>query len=279
MTISPLISPINLFGLGSINPVSATLAQGSTSSLAALTGSSTVVQISELGHLLSSIVAFQDSLSALHPGSTDSGLGNNFGTDFGSLAAEAQSFVDAFNGLQTDISPFGGIDGGSGLFGILSGSSQTTQINNALNERFASTFDNGNSGLTHLADIGIQLQASPIPGLGGRASIDLAKLKSAFDGDPAGSFSLLSKAVESFGTLASGFTGDTSNGSLIGSLLRINAAQQSLGLLGAFTGSQTGLQGASDLLALASLSGGTTSSQAQLLSAMNQFTLVSSLLG
>lgn len=279
MTISPLISPLNLFGLGSINPLSATLAQGSTSTLAAFTGSSTVVQISELGHLLSSIVAFQDSLSVLHPGSTDSGLGNNFGTDFGSLAAEAQSFVDAFNGLQADISPFGSIEGGSGLFGILAGSSQTTQINDALNERFASAFDNGDSDLTHLADIGIELQPSSIPGLGGRASIDLAKLKSAFDTDPAGSFSLLSNAVESFGTLASDFTGDTNSGSLLGSLLRINITQQSLGLLGAFTGSQTGLQGTSDLLALASLSDGTTNSQAQLLSAMNQFTLVSSLLG
>ncbi|HJV28227.1 MAG TPA: flagellar filament capping protein FliD [Aromatoleum sp.] len=278
MNISPLISPLNLFGLGGINPVSATQAQNNASALTSLTSSSTFVQISDLGHLLSSIVAFQDSLSALHPGSTNSGLGRNFGTDFGSLAAEAQSFVDAFNGLQSDISPFGGTDAGSGLFGILSGSSQTTQVSNALSERFASAFDNGDSALTHLADIGIQLQASPLPGLGGRASIDLAKLKSAFDSDPAGSFSLLSNAVQSFGTLASDFTGDTSSGSRLGSLLSFNLAQQSLGLLG-FNGSQTGLPGASNLLALASLSDGTTSSQAQLLSAMNQFTLVSSLLG
>src|SRR5512146_1335696 len=65
--------------------------------------SSTVVALSGAGQLLSAAATFRDQLQSLQPGTPTSGGGQNFGTDFASLAAETQSLVDFFNGFRSNI--------------------------------------------------------------------------------------------------------------------------------------------------------------------------------
>ncbi|NMG74943.1 hypothetical protein [Aromatoleum diolicum] len=273
MTIFPSISPISLFGLGALSPVSAPLAT-TQSSLSFLGGGSTIVELSGLGQLLSAVATFQNRLAVLQPGSTDSGIGRNFGTDFGSLAAEAQSFVDTFNGLQ------GSVNGLSGIFGGFATSSSVTQLARDLNERIASVFDNGDSSLTTLSDLGIEFQPSPFPGFVGSPSIDMTAMKAAFDADPEGSFALLARAVDAFEKLAADVTGPANGiSSILATQMQISATQLSLNLFGDQSdGSRSGLQGMTDLFALASLGEGRNETQARLLIAMNEFSLVSSLL-
>lgn len=273
MSIFPSISPVGLFGLGALNPISAPLAT-TQSSLSFLAGGSTVVELSGLGQLLSAVAIFQNRLAVLQPGSTDSGIGQNFGTDFGSLAAEAQSFVESFNGLQ------GSLNGLTGFFGGFATSSSITQLASNLNKRVATVFDNGDSALTRLSDLGIEFQPSPIPGFVGSLSIDMKAMKAAFDADPEGSFALLAQAVDSFEELAAGVTGPANGvSSILATQFQISAAQLSLNLFGDQSDSlRSGLEGLTDLFALASLGEGRNDTQARLLIAMNEFSLVSSLL-
>jgi hypothetical protein len=279
MTILPAISPLGVLGFGSLGPLNGAVPSfASSSGISAFATRSTIVEISGVGQLLSAVATFESTLSVLRPGSTDSGLGRNFGTDFGSLAAEAQSFVDAFNTLQR------GLDGVSGPFGSLPGSPLAARISEALVERIDADFENPESDLRRLADLGIEFEASPIPGFGGTLSIDLAALRSAFEADAAGSFSLLDSAVRSFGALAGELANGAGNASIsasLSSIAQFGFLQQSLTPFDStLTGTSAAtLQGMNNILALASLGQGGVGSRAQLLVAMNEFALVSSLLG
>lgn len=227
-------------------------------------GPSTIVSLSGLSQLLSATSIFQDQMQALQPGTATSGGGRNFGTDFASLAAEAQYFVDAFNGLQRYIA---GINASSGLFGgPVSGGSTLTA---ALDAQAKAGYANGNSPLTSLSQLGIQFQPSPIPGLGGSLSIDLEILQSAFNRDAAGAFSLLSSVADAFGSLAS------SQSAMLTTLAQNTA---SIGLLetNLLFGGQTSGSGLASLLAFGLL--GNATNRQQTIVALSEYNLVSSLL-
>ncbi|AYH44869.1 hypothetical protein CDA09_16000 [Azoarcus sp. DN11] len=271
--ILPLISPLGLPGTSAIRPASTSLV-AAASSFSLLGDTSTIVDLSSFGQLLSAVATFQNRLSILRPGATGSSLGSNFGTDFGSLATEVQHFVDSFNGLQGSLNELGF------LFGTVPGSSPGTQLTADLQTRLTKVFDNGRSALTRLSDLGIELRPSLIPGVG-TLGIDVVKLRGAFETDPAGTFSLLAKAVAEFSALGATFT--SSNGGATGLLaaeLQFSALQLSQGLFD--TGADrlnAGLPGLNDLLTLASLGNAGRDSQARTLAALNEFSLVSSLLG
>lgn len=273
MSILPLISPLSLFGTSTLRPVSTNFA-ATAGSLSLFSGSSTVVDLSSFGQLLSAVANFETRLSVLRPGSSDSGIGQNFGTDFGSLAAEAQFFVDSFNGLQ------GSLGEQNFLFGTVPASSPAAQLSADLQARIEEAFDNGDSGLTQLSDLGIELRPSLLPGAGDRLSIDMETLRTAFEKDPDASFSLLARAADAFATIATEFT--TSSGgmnSLLAAQLQFSSLQLTLGLFdGGGDSSQGGLQNLTDLLTLASLGNGGPDSQARVVAALNEFSLVSSLL-
>ena len=102
MNVLPLISPLGLSGRSVLGSASTTFA-ATLPSLSLCSGSSTLVDLSSFGQLLSAVANFESRISVLHPGSSNSGIGRNFGTDFGSPAAEAQYFVDSLNNLQASL--------------------------------------------------------------------------------------------------------------------------------------------------------------------------------
>lgn len=230
---------------------------------------STIVDLSAQGQLLSAAVTFQDQLHALQPGTATSGGGQNFGTDFASLAAEVQNFVDAFNGLQNTIA---NINGAGSLLGTnATGASGLVQ---SLNAETRANFANGNSALTNLAQLGIEFNPSPspLPGGGGSLSVNLGTLQSAFNTSPTGAFSLLTAAANAFNGLAGNFIGQTgSPASLVQSSLGVELLANSL-LSEAQTNGDLG-----SLLAIESLTG--VSNLQQVILAMNEFNFVAGLGG
>ena len=263
---------INIDTNGVTNPTETLLAAESGLSTSGLLGNtSTIVELTGESQLLSAATAFQDQLQALQPGTAGSGGGRNFGTDLASLAAEVQSFVDAFNGLQTTLA---GISGTGTLFGeSIPGASD---LSLSLNSQVQASFSNGSSALTNLSQLGIELQPSPLPGGKSSLSINLAALQSAFNTDATGAFSLLAAAANSFSNLAGSVISQA--GGQLSTLATL--AQTSAGL-GLFNNSslfpnQPG-NDLGSLLAISSLTGG--ANLQQVVAAINEYTLVSSLLG
>lgn len=273
MSILPLSSTLGLFGTSALRPVSTNFA-ATAASLSLFSGSSTIVDLSSFGQLLSAVANFGNRLSMLQPGSSNSGIGQNFGTDFGSLAAEAQFFVDSFNTLLDSLGEL------NFLFGTVPASSPAAQLSADLQARVNEAFDNGDSALTQLSDLGIELQPSLLPGIGGGLSIDMEALLAAFETDPEGSFSLLARAADAFAALATEFTASSDGvNSLLAAQLQFSSLQLTLGLFdGGSDAGQSGLSSLSDLLTLASLGNGGPESQARVVAALNEFSLVSSLL-
>lgn len=232
--------------------------------------SSTTVELSGLGRLLSAATRFQEHLLALKPGSATSGGGTNFGTDFASLAAEVQSFVDAFNGLQgtaADVGATNALSGGSATFA--QGLSQT------LDAQAQAGYANGSSALTRLSQLGITFQPATLPGGGGRLSIDLDALQSAFDTDAEGAFSLLSEAADAFGELGGSFAAQgTRQYSSLAALAQLSSSMTLFG--GGLFASTQGSGGLFDNLLLAdALTSGANIQQT--VRAISQYTLVANL--
>lgn len=273
MSILPLTSALGLFGTSALRPVSTNFA-ATAGSLPLFSGSSTIVDLSSFGQFLSAVANFENRLSVLRPGSLSSGIGQNFGTDFGSLVAETQYFVDSFNNLQ------GSLGEQNFLFGTVPTSAPAARLSADLQARVDEAFDNGDSALTQLSDLGIELRPALLPGSGGSLSIDMEALRAAFEADPAGSFSLLARAAEAFATVATEFTASNESvTSLLAAQLQFSSLQLTLGLFDDNSdSSQSGLQGLTDLLTLASLGNGGADSQARIVAALNEFSLVSSLL-
>lgn len=276
VTRSPATSPVSAAGLG----VGGVLG-GGFDLLGG--GSSAIVDLSTVGQLLSTAATFQANFATLHPGAAQSGLGQNFGTDFASLSAEVQNFVDNFNNFQSSL---GNVAGGSA-----GGSSQSlgVELAAALDEQTGAVFANGNSSLTSLADLGINFTPAGPGFVGGTLSVDLQTLQDAFASDPEGSFALLDQAATSFADLTGNFitqAGDLS--SSLGSLVELAVTTQALSLFssglfggasgGLFGGASGGLGGLPGLLLLDSLSRGGSSTTTNF-AALSQFMLVSSLLG
>ncbi len=261
-TTTPLI---NIGNSGAITPSTGLLASELSLATPGLFGTaSTIVDLSGQGQLLSASVTFQNQLQALQPGSATSGGGQNFGTDFASLAAEVQSFVDAFNGLQNTLANINST--GNFLGTNATGASGLAQ---SLNAEVQANFSNGNSTLTSLAQLGIEFHSSPTPGGGGSLSVNLATLQSAFNTSATGAFSLLASAANAFNSLAGSFVaqaGAQSQTSIGAELLANSLLSQA-----------QGNGDLSSLLAIESLTG--VANLQQVILAMNEYNLVSGLLG
>lgn len=264
--------PLFNIGTGSaINSTDALLVSELSASTSGLLGnSSTIVDLSAESQLLSSVTAFHDQLQSLQPGTASSGGGQNFGSDLTSLAAEVQNFVDAFNGVQSNLASIGSA---STLFG--SSIPAASDLSLSLNTQTQASFSNGSSALTNLSQLGIEFQPSPIPGGKSSLSINLNTLQSAFNSDASGAFSLLATAANSLGSLAGGFINQS--GVILPSLTAQAQLLASSNLLtdGLLVSSQTGGD-LSNLLTIASLTGGGENLQ-QVVSAINEYTLVSTL--
>jgi hypothetical protein len=262
----------SLYASGAIAPATALRATGtSLSSSVFFSDPSTSVELSGLGRLLSAATRYEDHLQALQPGSATSGGGTNFGTDFASLAAEAQSFVDAFNGLKgivADVETTNGLSGGSLAF--------SRGLSQSLDTQTEATYANGSSTLTRLSQLGIEFQPSPFAGGGGRLSLDMEALRSAFDADAGGAFSLLSKAADAFGDLGGSIAAEGSR--QYSSVAALSQFSTSLTLFGSglFSPTQDNNGLLDNLLLSGALSGG---NNRQALLAISQYSLVSSLFG
>jgi Flagellar hook-associated protein 2 C-terminus len=255
----------NLIAASAVNPTDALFAPNTgVLTPGVFDTASTIVDLSAQGQLLSAAVTFQNQLQALKPGTATSGGGQNFGTDFASLAAEVQSFVDAFNGLQSTIA---NINGTGNLLGAsLTGTSGLVQ---SLNTEAQTTFANGNSTLANLAQLGIQFNPSPLPGGGGNLSVNLGTLQSAFNTNPTGAFSLLATAANAFSGLAGNFVNQA--GTLTQSSLGVELLANSLLSEAQANGDLSGL------LAIESLTG--VNNLQQVILAMNEFNFVAGLGG
>lgn len=244
---------------------------GSLSS-ALLASDSTTVELSGLAQLLSASASFEDQMSALKPGTASGTGGQNFASDLASLAAETQYLVDAFNNLQENIASVG--TASDLLGGSLPGASRLAQT---LATQAQASYANGSSTLTDLAQLGISFEATTERP--GRLSVDLDTLKAAFDADPAGTFALLSQAAKAFGDTAANFTSETgSQLSTLNALAQSSATNQLITSSLLSSTQTTGGLNLADLLALESLTGSAMSAQ-QIVLAMNQYALVSTLLG
>jgi hypothetical protein len=259
MAITPaqsIFAPLAVSQIGDMTSLLSTTA--AQEQLVGLLGGSTTVDLSGIGQLLSATDVFQNALSNLHPGSTTSGLGQNFGTDFASLAAEAQNFVDAFNNLQSNLTFL------QGPFGTLSGEPLAAQFSQTLNTQATLPIANGTSAPTSLAEIGIEFQSPSATAVGGTLSIDLQTLQSAFESNPTGTFSVLTQAVQSFGDVGATFSDQTgSEAATFASLSQFGFGQS--GLL--------------DLLLMSSFNSGSATTLTQQMMALNEFNLVSTLFG
>lgn len=258
---------LNTLGVGAVGSASALAESQLVSGL--LGQDSSVLALSATSQLLSAASVFQDQVTALRPGATDSGIGQHFGSDGASLAAEAQFLVDAVNGLQQGLAANGTL-AGSGLAGGL------TQNLASIGQN---SFDNGNSSLTRLSQLGITAQ----PSASGTStlSIDLGTLRSAFAADPAGAFSLLGQAAKAFGEAAGNTIAQAQNSfDTLSIVAGQSVFQQFFGNGGLLANSNglnfTGLLLLDSLQAVGANNGG--NSALQNLVAISQFNLVSTLL-
>ncbi|MBN9422535.1 MAG: hypothetical protein BGO63_12420 [Candidatus Accumulibacter sp. 66-26] len=254
--------PISSFaGVSSSLPLVAALGLGRTDS--------SVVELSGSGRLLSAVATFREQLAALRPGQAESGLGQNFGNDLASLAAEAQYFVDAFNGLQQ------ATDGAQGIFDAFGGGVLAGRIAAAQAGQVGATYANGESTLTRLEQLGIRFEPASSAFAGQRLGIDLATLRSAFASDPAGAFALLGKAADAFAGQADGYLAQAADAA--SALSRWSWLEDSLALSGGLAGNSPAF-GLSELLLLGSLGQGNSAGLLQTQLALDQFALVSTLL-
>lgn len=268
---------ISIGANGAIGPTTSLLAAELSLSSPSLFGStSSVVQLSGLGQLLSAAATFEDQLLAFKPGTVTSGGGQNFGTDVASFAAEAQNLVDIFNGLQNNVA---NINVTPSVFG--GGISIASGLLQSLNAQAQENYVNGDSVLTNLSQIGIVFQANPNTGAGS-LSINLDTLKSAFNSDAAGAFSLLTNAANALRNVGGNFVQQSGGQySVLSALEQASSDDGSLAdvvsdslLAQAQSGGSLNL---ASLLASESLSGG--ASLQQMILAMNEYAMVSTLLG
>lgn len=266
------ILPVNIGTSNAITQSAGLLASElSLSTPGLFSSASAIVDFSGNGQLLAAAATFQNQLQSLQPGTPNSGGGQNFGTDLPSLAAEAQSFVDSFNGLQ-------GIIANINYTSNLQGESITSAsgLAQSLSAQAQASFDNGNSTLTNLSQLGIVFNPSEINAGSGSLSINLNTLQSAFNTDAAGAFSLLSKVANSFSDLAGSFVAQS--GGQSSSLAALTQSSAGVQFLTNSLLSQAQANGnLTSLQAIESLPG--VASSQQVLLALNEYALVSGLLG
>ena len=181
------IQPTTLFRLAAISPVafqsltSATAANG-----ASLPDStSSIVELSALGQVLAAGSTLESSLQAVQTNTTNATPG--------SVLAEAQDFVAAFNQVEQSIGsvlPF---------LATLPDNALVAQFSQTLNAAATSVTGAGSQDLSSLQAIGISfLAASPTDPAGtpGRLSIDQSALNAAVAANPQGTATLLAQATQ-----------------------------------------------------------------------------------
>ncbi len=231
-------------------------------------GSSTLVGLSGLGQVLSAASGFQETLQTLQPGTPTAAGGHNFGTDFASLAAEVQSFIDAFNTTQTILS---GVSGS----GQLGGTAAAANLGAALNTQVQANFANSNSSLATLAQLGIEFQPAVIPGQASKLSLDLETLRSAYAAGSAGAFALLGEAASALSNVAGSFI--SQSGSQYAALTALTTSPLVATLFG--NGQTPQLQANNALINLLAGNNLSGANLQQAVSALNEYTLVANLFG
>lgn len=261
---------LELLASQALNPVGGVQTLATSNLLASLLGQgSAIVNLSGTGQLLSIADTFQNQLAIFQPGAANSGGGQNFDDGLASLAAETQFIVDAVNNARNSLANLAGF-GGLGSSGSLA-AAFTQALSNVSRQAFA----NGGSSLTRLEQLGIRL--GPSAAAGNSLSIDLDTLKAAFATDQTGAFSLLAEAADAFRKLAADtVTQAETNFATASALSQFDFSNQFFGSNSLLT-SGNGFNLA-NLLFLESL-GGSNSTTRQNLLALNEFNLVSALLG
>lgn len=195
LNVYPNASVAGILASPSVTPSYALLSAELSLSAPALFGySSTVVGISARGQLLSASVTFQNTLRPLRT-TTDGET-----IDLSGLTTRAQGLVDAFNTLQGSIAaigsqnnlPAGGVSGAADL--ALS-----------LDAQVLARYANGDSPLTRLSQLGIDLQPELLPGNGSRLNLDTERLEAAFTEDAQGTAALLAGTADALSEVAGSF--------------------------------------------------------------------------
>lgn len=197
--VSPSISPPRFAAPVGVEAFTAPLDPPSLSDFAGLGSGASIVDISPLGQLLSAAASFQ---AQQVPSTTiSSGAGQTAsGTGFGELLSAAQFFVEAFNNFQNSTPSI--------LQQPLHAPTDNPLLL-ALNALPAS--GTGQSLLASLAQVGINFQEAAVPGNTGQFKVDLNALQAAFNTDPAGTTSLLTRAFQALGQIAAKLAGQNAS--------------------------------------------------------------------
>ncbi|MBU0689703.1 MAG: flagellar filament capping protein FliD [Gammaproteobacteria bacterium] len=220
---------------------------------------STYVGISTRGQLLSAAVLFQSTLR----------LGNaaDAEPDIESLTSNAQRLVDSFNTLQQSAAA---LNNTNGL--LATGITGASNLTLPLNVQAQTSYDNGDSSLTQLSQLGISFQAASFPGAAASLSLDQDTLQAAFESDASGAAFLLSKATNAFSDVAGKFI--SQSGSQYASLEALLQSSSDYSLL--FNTPQQ--QSFNDLFSLLySQPQSSSTNWGKVYSAMNEYNLVSHL--
>jgi hypothetical protein len=191
------IQPVVLSGLAGIPPVAfqrlASTAAVSTASVTSLfSGSSTGVELSSNGLLLSAVSSFGIELAAVQTRLSDSNPAD--------VADAATRLVEAFNSLQGNTSSL------QSTASALSSSSLTSQFSRTLNDLVSTSIAIDSTNLATLQGIGIDLLSTPTStGNALSLSLDPAALATAISADPERTRAVLAGTTQSLIDLATEF--------------------------------------------------------------------------
>jgi flagellar hook-associated protein 2 len=132
-------------------------------------------------------VASGVTLDLAQPGSTTLSVEQNTAA----LQSAAQSFVDAYNALESSLSQ------ATASGGALANDPAATQLQQDLVNTYLQSYSAGS--FSGLAQVGINAQSD------GTLSLDGSALQSAFQADPTGTVSLLNQAAQAFDSLSNGY--------------------------------------------------------------------------
>ena len=183
----PAVSPVDLPVLASATARIDVLAQPG------VVGSASIVDVSKLGQLLSASTRLESPPIAADAVDRVAEQGASTGVDdgFARLVAAAQAFVEVFNDFQTGQT--------SNVQDPLVAPLQNVLLI-AINELPA--WDNENTLLASLAQVGINVQDAPSAVDSAQLTIDLTALESAFNANPAATSASVAQAFQAIGQIA-----------------------------------------------------------------------------
>ena len=212
MSASIAIPPISF---SAISPVAFQLLTTGTSTAvtSSFDSASSVVDLSGVGLLLSTLSTSRDQLAAQQAVSADSSAA--------SVLTQAQSFVDTFNSLQTNIASV------QDLFNALPGSLLVDQLSQTLTQLATQSITSGSANLDSLLGIGITAQTSSPSGTAGTVTlqIDQNTLGAAIATDPAGTLAQIDRANQSLLAQLNTFEVQAANASIAEALAQTSLTQ------------------------------------------------------